>query len=166
MSSTDGKILHVIGNVCLCVWGLSSHSRIFHSYGDVTIAGDPREGLQNLTLLGIHGHSAVIEGSLACHICCDTMHQFIVVISEDLWHTYCRAFSSGAVTTCFYDLGLSRLGFEHTTFSSRGQHSSTLCHRRGLTAITILISAIFSSIYNHRRVMIVLTHVNSYKRIV
>ena len=28
------------------VWGLSSHSRIFHSYGDVTITG---EGLQILT---------------------------------------------------------------------------------------------------------------------
>ena len=28
-------------------------------------------------------------------------------------HTYCRAFSSGAVTTWFYDLVLSWLGFEH-----------------------------------------------------
>ena len=32
--------------VCLFVWGLSSHSRLFHSYGDVTIIG---EGLQILT---------------------------------------------------------------------------------------------------------------------
>ena len=31
---------------CLFVWSLSSHSRIFHSYGDVTIAG---VGLQILT---------------------------------------------------------------------------------------------------------------------
>ena len=31
---------------CLVVWGLSSHSRIFHSYGDVTITG---EGLQIFT---------------------------------------------------------------------------------------------------------------------
>ena len=31
---------------CLLVWALSSHSRIFHSYGDVTITG---EGLQILT---------------------------------------------------------------------------------------------------------------------
>ena len=27
-------------------------------------------------------------------------------------HTYCWAFSSGAVNTCLFDLGLSRLGFE------------------------------------------------------
>ena len=26
----------------------------------------------------------------------------------------------GAVTTCFYDLGLSQLGFEHPTFRLRG----------------------------------------------
>ena len=33
-------------------------------------------------------------------------------------YTYCRAF--GAVTTCFYDVGLSLLGFEHPTFRLRG----------------------------------------------
>ena len=33
-------------------------------------------------------------------------------------HTYCRAFSSGAVTNCFYDLGLWRLGFEHPCHQS------------------------------------------------
>ena len=30
----------------------------------------------------------------------------------DPTHTYCRAFGSGSVTIYFYDLGLSRLGFE------------------------------------------------------
>ena len=35
-------------------------------------------------------------------------------------HTSCRAFSSGAVTICSYDLGLSRLGFEHPTFRPHG----------------------------------------------
>ena len=45
-------------------------------------------------------------------------------------HTYCRAFNSGAVTTCFYDLlGLSRLGFEIHTFSLRGERSNRLRHR-------------------------------------
>ena len=29
-----------------------------------------------------------------------------------------------------YELGLSRLGFEHPTFRLRGQHSITLRHRR------------------------------------
>ena len=46
-------------------------------------------------------------------------------------HTCCRAFSSGAVTTCFYDSGLSRLGFKHPTFRLRGQRSNPLRHRRG-----------------------------------
>ena len=59
------------------------------------------------------------EGSLACHTSCDTGHPFKMVISEDPWHTYCRAFSGVAVTTCFYDLGLLRLGFEHPTFRLR-----------------------------------------------
>ena len=59
-------------------------------------------------------------------------HPFIMVISEDLWHsTYCRAFGSGAVTACFYDWGLSRLKFEHPTFSLRGKLSNPLRHRRG-----------------------------------
>ena len=44
-------------------------------------------------------------------------------------HTYCRAFSSGALTVCFYDR--SRLGFKHPTFRLRGECSNTLRHRRG-----------------------------------
>ena len=68
------------------------------------------------------------EGSSACHTYCDTGHPFIMDNSLSSprtrdTHTYCRAFSSGAVTTCFYDLGLSRLGFEHPTYRLRGQHS-------------------------------------------
>ena len=46
-------------------------------------------------------------------------------------HTYCRAFSSGAVTSCFYDYGLSRLGFKRPTFRLRGQRSYPLHHRCG-----------------------------------
>ena len=47
-------------------------------------------------------------------------------------HTYCRALSSGAVTTCFKDWGLSRLGFKHPTFRLRGEYSNQLRHRGGL----------------------------------
>ena len=43
-------------------------------------------------------------------------------------HTYCRA-----VTTCFYDLGPLRLGFEHPIFRLRDQRSSPLRHRRSYT---------------------------------
>ena len=35
------------------------------------------------------------------------------------------------LTTCLYDLGLSRLGFEHPTFRLRGERSYPLRHRRG-----------------------------------
>ena len=66
---------------CMFVWGLSFHSRIFHSYGDITIAS---EGLQILTYAR-HSWPLSSEGSLACHTYCDTGHiiPFIMVISED-----------------------------------------------------------------------------------
>ena len=47
-------------------------------------------------------------------------------------HTYCGAFSSAAVTSCLYDLSLSRLGLKHPTFRLRGEPSSPLGHRRRL----------------------------------
>ena len=43
--------------------------------------------------------------------------------------TCCWAFGSGAVTTFFYDLGVSWLGFVHLTVCFRGQCSTPLCHR-------------------------------------
>ena len=46
-------------------------------------------------------------------------------------HTYCLALSSGATTTCFYELGLSRLEFVYPTFRWRGERSSPLNQRRG-----------------------------------
>ena len=63
----------------VCLFGVfSSHSRIFHSYGDVTVAG---EGQQILTYAR-HSWPLSSEGSLACHTYCDTGHPFIMVISE------------------------------------------------------------------------------------
>ena len=64
-------------------------------------------------------------------------------------HTICRAFGSAAVTACFYDLGLSRLGSELPTFRLRGEHSNLLRHRRGLNemhkkiVLSLLILVIF-----------------------
>ena len=105
------------------VWGLSS--QIFQSHGDVTIAG---EGLQILAYAW-HSWPLSSEGSLACpHLLWYRASVYIIVISEYRdTHTYCRAFSSGAVTT----LGLSRLGFEHPTFNLRGQRSNPLRHCHG-----------------------------------
>ena len=48
--------------VCLFVWSLQSHSRIFHSHGDVTIAS---EGLKIQTYVR-HSWQLSSEGSLAC----------------------------------------------------------------------------------------------------
>ena len=55
--------IHVIYNVCLFVLSFTSHSRIFHSHGEVTITG---EGLQILTYAR-HSWPLSSEGSLACH---------------------------------------------------------------------------------------------------
>ena len=111
-----------------CLLSFLSHSRDFHTYGDVSITD---EGLQILTFAR-HSWPLNSEGSLACHTYCDTAHPFIMVISwtRDTQTRY-RAFSSGSVTIWFYDLGLSRLAFEHHTFSLRGEHSNGLRHRCG-----------------------------------
>ena len=61
-----------------------SHSRIFHSNGDVNIAG---EGLQILTYAR-HSWPLSSEGSLTCHTYCDTGLPLIMVISEDPLHSH------------------------------------------------------------------------------
>ena len=69
---------------CLLVWGFSSHSKFFHSYGDVTMTG---EGLQIFTYgRQIWPMSSVC--SLACHTHSDMGHPFIMIISEDPWHSH------------------------------------------------------------------------------
>ena len=71
--------------VCLFVWSLSSHSRIFHLFWDVTIVG---EGLQILTYAR-HIWLLSSEGSLACHTYCDTYGPSVYNgISEDPWHSH------------------------------------------------------------------------------
>ena len=66
------------------VWGFSSHSKIFHSYGDVTITG---KGLQILTYIR-HSWPLCSEGSLEWYTYCYTGHPLIMVISEDPWHSH------------------------------------------------------------------------------
>ena len=74
----------IMVDYCVCFFvleGFSSHSRIFHSYGDVIIAN---EGLQILTYAR---HSCIwplrSEGSLACHTCDTGIRLYIIVISEN-----------------------------------------------------------------------------------
>ena len=80
-------------------------------YGDVAFTD---ERMQILTYTR-HSWPLSIEGSLAfsMHWNCDTGHPVIMVISGD---SSCQAFISGAVTTWFKDVCLSRMGFAHTTF--------------------------------------------------
>ena len=65
------------------VWGFPCHSRICHSYEDVTIAV---EWLQNMTHTR-YSWQLSSEGSLAWHTYCDWGHPFIMAISEDPWHS-------------------------------------------------------------------------------
>ena len=112
--------------VFVCLFGFLSHSRIFHSYKDVTMTG---EGLQILTYARCLW-SLSSEGSLVCHTYYDTGHPLIKVISEDPWHSHLLpSVGREADTTCFCDLGLSRLGFEHPTFRLLGDRSNPLRHR-------------------------------------
>ena len=64
-----------------CMFGIFSfHSRILHSFGDVTII---EEGQQILTYAR-HSWPLSSEISLACLTYCDTRQRLIMVISEDL----------------------------------------------------------------------------------
>ena len=100
--------------VDLFVCTFSSHSRIFHSFGDFTISG---EGLQILIYARLLW-PLISEGSLARHI-------------------YKRAFGSGAVTTCLNDVGLSRLGFEDPILLAGGANALT----HSATAAAIMVEA-------------------------
>ena len=90
----------------LFVWSLS-HSQ---QYGDVTIAG---KGLQILTYAR-HSWPLSNEGSLICHTHCDTGLPFIMVISEDPWHSHLlpSVWQWSCHYLFFYDLGLLRPGIE------------------------------------------------------
>ena len=64
--------------------GFSVPPKNFQSFEDVTIAD---EGLQILTYAW-HSWPLSSEGYLTCHIYCDTGQPFIMVISEDPWHSH------------------------------------------------------------------------------
>ena len=110
---------------CVCLLVFVYYHTTFHSYGDITITD---ERLQILTYAR-HSWPLSIEDSLACHNYCDTEHPFIMVISKYPWHSHLLpSVCSWAVTTCFYDSGLSRLGFEHPTSRLK---ANAITHRRG-----------------------------------
>ena len=94
--------------VCLFVWGflvpLENFSLIWRPL--------PVKGCKFWPMLGTHGHWAVRVLSRAT----PTVTQGIRLLrsstrTRDILAN-CRAFDRGVVSTCFFDLGLSRLGFE------------------------------------------------------
>ena len=89
----------------------SSHSRFFHSFGDVTITD---EGLKFLPIFGIHGHWAVRVLKSVDVTPTATRANLLLWSSPRTRSTYncCRVFGSVAVITCFKDFGLSRPGIE------------------------------------------------------
>ena len=96
-------------NVDVRLYGVfSARSRIVHSFEDVTITS---EGLQILT----YAPALMTFVQWGFFIVSNLLWQGASVSNGHLrnTHTYCRAFGSGAVITCFNELGPSPLGFEH-----------------------------------------------------
>ena len=98
-------------------WGFSSHSRIFHSFGDVTITGEKLQILNN----ALHLWPVSSVSSLEYQMYCDIGHSFII---KDAWHSHLLP----SVRGDFYDLGLLHLRFEHPTSHLRGVRSNRLLH--------------------------------------
>ena len=85
----------------VCFFGVFRPTREFlHSYGDVTITG---ERLQMLTYAR-HLWTLSSDDSLVCQTFCGTGRPFIMVISEDPWHSHLL---TSALTTCFYDVSVA-----------------------------------------------------------
>ena len=127
--------------VCFFLWGFSliwsrHHYRWRVANIDLCLAFMAR-GIFSMSRLLWHGASVY--------------NPFIIVISEEpMTHTCCRALSSGAVSTCFYNLGLSRLGFEHPAFCTQGKHPNWLHHRLRFRFYCVHVS--INSIIHFRKI--------------
>ena len=103
---------------CFFVWRFSSDSRIFslvwrhHHYRWRAVSFDICS-----TLMPLNNEVSLVY--------CYTGHQLKMIISEDT-HIFFLAFGSGTVTTCLFDRGLSRLGFDHPP-SPCGANALTHC---------------------------------------
>ena len=114
----------------LFIWGFSSHSRIF-----THMEMSPLSVKDCKTMLGTQGHWAVRIPKRATHTLTRVIRLYWSSRRTCDTHTFCRALSSGAGTTCFHDLVLSRLGFKHPTVSILDERSDRLSHPRGLLHI-------------------------------
>lgn len=88
-----------------------------------------------------------ILGTLACQTHRDTGHPFIKIISEDPWPSYLLpSIYQWSVTKSFYDLGLSRLGFEFPSFRLLSERFNPLRHHRGFLRICSLFFSIWPTV--------------------
>ena len=93
----------------------------FTLIGDVTVAG---EGLQISTYAQ---HVEQLRFFSVLHL----LRPFIMVISEDLWHSdLTPSVWQSSCLTCLNDLGMWRPGFEHPNFRLRGERSNPLRYYR------------------------------------
>ena len=114
--------VHIRSYESLFVWGLSYHSWI------LTYA-------RYLWPLSS-------EGSLACYTYCNTGHPFIIGYLRGpvtLTPIAERLAMELSFITCFYNLGLPRLRFEHPLFRLRGERSNPLRHRRDSYEIRVKV---------------------------
>ena len=117
-------------SVCLC--GVYRHTWDFSLIWRSPL---PLKGYKCWSMLGVYGHWAVRvlkHGTHARHTYCDTDLLFLIDIFEVPWHThtYCRAYGSGAVTTCFYDSCLSLSGIV-PRYPACEANSPPVSHRSG-----------------------------------
>ena len=96
---------------------------------DVTIAG---ERLQILTYAR-HSWPLNSEGSLTCHSYCDTGLPFIMVISEDPWHSHLLQSVWRWSCHCFFRLRSVATGDRTAISRMRGERSTSTPPRRSVT---------------------------------
>ena len=99
--------------------------------------------LENFSLIWRRHHCRSMSANIdLCSALMAIKHWGFLSVPHLLWHRspvyndhlrgpvtlipVAERFSNVAVTTCFYDLGLSRLGFEHSTFGKRCECIQTL----------------------------------------
>ena len=113
----------------VCLFGVHRHTREFFTHKETSPL--PVKTCKFWPMLGTHGHWAARVLWRAIPTVTRGIRLYWSSPRTRDTHTYCRASGSGAVTTCFYDLRLPRLGFKHPTFRLRGERSNLLRHRRG-----------------------------------
>ena len=88
----------------------------------------PVKGCNFWPVFETHGHSSLRVLERVTSSVTRGIHlQWLSLRTNDT-HTNWWAFSSWAVTACFYHLDLSRLGFEHSNYRLLGEHSNSLHH--------------------------------------